>query len=105
MQIVKTTEEIQQAIIDTNISTLQIRECSICGVMMHYLFRNGQIFADTNCNCVTYTTHPTFVPIEDFADYYNRNQPVNNPNISPEWVGQINKALGFTDLVLSEIGE
>ena len=92
----RTAEEFQQHVRINGIEQIHLRDCSMCGYPIVYLFRFDKPMIDTGCFCTGRGSVIRTTTWEDIASHYNRNQPENNPAISPEWVAETDTKWGFT---------
>lgn len=65
-------EEVKNAMIKNDISSIDIRPCSMCGHVLTYKMVVQNLFIDTNCNCVTYTTDLEPREFSELSDWLNR---------------------------------
>ncbi len=65
-----TIEEVKDSVKKNKITQVTIRQCSICGYMMHYFIKVDQVSIDTCCDCVTYGSFK-ISSWEDLADTVN----------------------------------
>jgi len=49
-----TAQQVEEAVNKSGITKLDHHDCSMCGYMCAYLFRDGLVGFDAGCNCVTY---------------------------------------------------
>lgn len=76
---VTTPAEVRLAIIAAGVTTIDTRECSICGTKLFYLFDQNAIkntedegvYYSTDCDCVSYRTPPQSRTWEDIANSIN----------------------------------
>lgn len=50
-----------------------IRKCTFCDYPCGYLFRDGKLYYDAGCSCVTYCPKIEPREIEDILRYVNQN--------------------------------
>lgn len=68
-----TADEVKAAMIQANIEAVYVRECSLCGSGMYYRREGEQLFYDSNCDCVTFTTPLQARSWQSAADWINMN--------------------------------
>lgn len=100
--MIKTVEEIKNQIRNKNITYIATRECSICGCVIGFEINDGHPFFDSNCDCTSFWSDPQHKTWQEVADFFNCNQPENNPNISVEFINKLNKSFGFESAVNGE---
>lgn len=69
----KTALELQQAAQEKKLTRLHIRDCSLCGYPLAYLFSPSyqHVGLDTGCDCVTYGPVIHESSWEEVAQHYN----------------------------------
>ena len=67
----RTAEDFKEQLQKRNITEWQIRDCSICGYTLRFMFLNGYVFFDRGCFCVN---SPAIEEssFEHIAEIYNR---------------------------------
>lgn len=72
MNAAKNIADFKQAVVTHDIHGWHIRDCSMCGCPLCYLFRDGGVFFDAGCDC---TGRSSIEPRSwrDIADLYNNN--------------------------------
>lgn len=97
----RTVEEFKAAVKQHNITRWPIRNCSICGYEMSYMFRGDKVFYDTGCTC-TYNRGDLEPRMwEQVAESYNRNvQWANDPGNdfqekTKKWLAEQDKLFHF----------
>lgn len=93
--MIKTEQELRARIKELNISSIIIRRCSICKHPLFFRIIQDEVFLDTNCDCVSWTSPLTPKTWKELTDYFNANQVENNPKINPDWISELNKHFGF----------
>lgn len=71
--MVRTADEFKQAAIKKGITEWVIRDCSICGYDLKYIFSRDkeQVAFDTGCDCTSYPNVIIPSSYEDIAQHYN----------------------------------
>jgi hypothetical protein len=87
----KTAEDFRQAVKDKGIQTWKLRECSICGSDLNYVFSKDQVYYDSNCGCTKYYTEIQLRSYEELARRYNTNLTF------PEYIKEIDEFFGFKE--------
>lgn len=67
-----------------------IHECSICGVWVGFVFKNGQSCYDSACSCVPFATNYHSYGWQFVADMYNMQT-------DPEIIARFDKYWGFNN--------
>lgn len=90
----RTKEELMKQIKEHDIKRWTIHNCSMCGYPCGYLIEGDNIFYDCGCDCVSYRDiHPS--SIEELTADFNRNRKENNPNISDEYLKEVDRIFKF----------
>lgn len=67
----RTAEEFKQAAQTHNITSWNIRDCSLCGYPLSYYFDGDNVSYDSGCDCISFSNiQPR--SWEDVAEHYNR---------------------------------
>lgn len=84
----KTASDFQQAAQEKNIEGWFFRSCSICTCPVGFVFRDGRVFFDGNCDCGSW--HSDLAPRtwDEVAELYNAQT-------HPETIAAFNKYWGF----------
>lgn len=90
--MVRTANEFKQAAIAKNIQSWPIRDCSLCGYMLKYIFSDDkeQVAFDTGCDCTSYPNVYHFSSYEDVAQHYNCQT-------SKEYIKEMDDFWGFNE--------
>jgi len=67
----RSPEEFRSAVEKKKIHFWFIHQCSFCNYRCGYVFRDGDVFYDSGCDCVTYGYVITPKDYEDVAEQYN----------------------------------
>lgn len=94
--MIKTAEELKQQAKKIGLKFWLIHNCSICGYPCGYDISGNEVFYDSGCDCVAYD-NVVKKDWEDLAKTYNMNQPENNPNISKEYLDELNNIWKFSN--------
>lgn len=84
----KSPDDFARAVSERQLSRFNLRDCSMCGYPVGYVFGAGRIAIDTGCDCVTYGPVITETEWESLADHYNRQK-------NPEYIAQMDAYFGF----------
>ena len=77
----RTAKEFRNAAIKHNIGAWRVRECSICGYPIGYLFfRDREVYFDGGCDCCYGDLRPS--SWEDVAEFYSAQ---TNENVIAEF--------------------
>lgn len=85
--MIRPIEDFMKASIDRGIRRWGIHNCGGCGYTCGYVIEGEAVL------------RPGPIPAQ-MADHYNRNQPENNPKISPAWVVETDSFWGFGNALI-----
>ena len=91
--MIKTKEELKIQAEKIGLKRWTIHCCSMCGYPCGYLI-GEKVFYDSGCDCVGYSDVQER-SWDDLAEAYNINQPENNPEISQEYLDELEKVWQF----------
>lgn len=74
MRVDTYANEFKELVKKHKITVFPVRECSMCGTQLRYLFAGDNIFFDTNCACVNYTTDIKQRTWEELGKLYINNK-------------------------------
>lgn len=86
----KTAEDFKKQIKIINKSFWLHHNCSICGVMVGYVFVKDEVFYDSGCDCGYNPNSVTPRTWDEIAEYYNRQ---DNEKI----ISEMNRFWGFNN--------
>lgn len=75
-----TAEEVKQACLDKDITSVDHHKCSLCDVMVRYIVLDGELYFDSSCGCTSLGC-PEPKPWEDAANWINMQ---SKPEIKKE---------------------
>lgn len=103
--MIRPIEDFMKAAIDRGIRRWGIHNCCACGYPCGYVIESEAVLYDAGCYCSSYGPAPLRPDSwEAMADHYNRNQPENNPKISPEWIAETDAFWGFESELIDGSG-
>jgi len=85
---VRSADEFQRAAAERGLGGFHVRDCSICGYPIAYLFHGDQVALDTGCDCVSYGPVIRDSSWSAIADHYNLQT-------NAEYVAKIDAFFGF----------
>lgn len=62
-----TAEEVRQAVLNSGVSSIMIRECSICRSPIGFVINGGKLYRDSDCDCTWGRSFPTICSWSDLA--------------------------------------
>ena len=85
----RTVDEFQKAVADRGLSRFILRDCSMCGYPLGYVFHaDGRLGFDSGCDCVTYGPVVRDREWDELADHYNRQS-------NAEYIATMDEFFGF----------
>lgn len=69
-----TGEQVRDAMITANIQIVDVRDCSICGVMLQYIRVKDELYFNSNCDCTSFDTDVEPRGWSVLADWINRQE-------------------------------
>lgn len=67
-------DQVRSAIAEHGITQWRLRECSICGAGLHYLFRGDEVAFQGSCDCGGWSP-PRLTSYDDVAETLNMQRP------------------------------
>lgn len=67
----KTGKDLKEAIESNGIEEWQMHNCSICGYLCGYHFKNGKVYYDNGCYCTNNPDNLSPRSWDDVAEQYN----------------------------------
>ena len=92
--MIKTVEQLKAQAKKKYITFYLVNVCSICEYPCGYCIKGDRVFYDRGCDCVPYSDVQER-SWEALAETYNANQPENNPEISKEFLDELNQIWQF----------
>lgn len=87
----KTTDDFKTAVSQRNIKRWDTHDCAICGMPVGYVFIDGNVYFDGNCDCSSYPTDLQHRLWQNVADMYLMNTH------NREWLAAANQFWGWID--------
>lgn len=82
----KTGKDFKEAVQALELSEWVLTSCSICKAELQFRFIDGEIYYDSSCDCVAFSTPLQPRTWGDLADFYNDY---------PHFTEDMNKVFGF----------
>jgi hypothetical protein len=82
-----TPEEVKAAAVAAGLTRIDHHDCGGCGVMVYYSVKDGNLFFNPACDCVTYYTPPQPRDWSDASNYINMQDDL--------WKGRVARSFGI----------
>lgn len=87
----KTGEDFKQAVLIKGLKEWTFRECSVCHTLLKFKFIDGELFFDSNCDCISFDTDLQPRTWDSLAEMYN-----NSIKNKGKFFKEMDEFFGFT---------